>query len=110
MKDGWLQGGDIVSGSGDTGDSIYGSHFPDEGFSVSHTMLGVLGCPNVGPHTNNSQFYVTTASAPFLDSQFVAFGRLIDGLRVLRTVEKVQTRNERPVQPVMIKDCGNFEP
>ena len=45
-----------------------------------------------------------------MDTSFVAFGRVIEGLRVLNLVEKVQLKNERPMQPVVVTDCGRYVP
>lgn len=75
VKDGWVQGGDIVSGAGDEGISIYGDTFGDEAFTVSMNEIGVLAMANDGPHTNASQFLVTLAPQPWLDHQVVGFGR-----------------------------------
>lgn len=46
----------------------------DENFIVKHSKPGILGYANKGPHTNNSQFYITLTAAPWLDQTFVAFG------------------------------------
>jgi cyclophilin family peptidyl-prolyl cis-trans isomerase len=34
---------------------------------------------NQGPNTNNSQFFITFASAPYLDGKHVAFGHIEQG-------------------------------
>ncbi|XP_064216861.1 probable inactive peptidyl-prolyl cis-trans isomerase-like 6 isoform X2 [Aotus nancymaae] len=74
VPNGWIQGGDIVSGKGDNGESIYGPTFEDENFSVPHNKRGVLGMANKGRHSNGSQFYITLQATPYLDRKFVAFG------------------------------------
>lgn len=75
VRDGWVQGGDIVSGSGDGGVSIYGDAFGDETFTIKFDEAGVLAMANDGPHTNGSQFLVTLAPQPWLDHKVVGFGR-----------------------------------
>ena len=42
-------------------------------------------------HTNECQFYVTLTNAlPFLDANsFVAFGRVVEGMRVFRIINKL---------------------
>ncbi|XP_028746098.1 probable inactive peptidyl-prolyl cis-trans isomerase-like 6 isoform X2 [Peromyscus leucopus] len=74
VQNGWIQGGDIVEGKGDDGESIYGPTFEDENFSVPHDKRGVLGMVNKGRHTNGSQFYITLQATPYLDKKYVAFG------------------------------------
>lgn len=60
VKDGWLQGGDIVTGKGDASEAAFESGaFEDESFAVSHDRAGLLCMANKGPHTNGSQFYIT---------------------------------------------------
>lgn len=75
VRDGWVQGGDIVSGSGDGGVSIYGDAFGDETFTIKCDEAGVLAMANDGPHTNGSQFLVTLAPQPWLNHKVVGFGR-----------------------------------
>ncbi|XP_070274052.1 probable inactive peptidyl-prolyl cis-trans isomerase-like 6 isoform X4 [Myotis yumanensis] len=107
VKNAWVQGGDIVAGKGDGGESIYGPTFEDESFSVPHNKRGVLGMVNKGRHSNGSQFYITLQSAPYLDKKYVAFGQLIEGTDVLQQLELVPTENERPIQQCTIIDSGN---
>ncbi|NXW37200.1 PPIL6 protein, partial [Phaetusa simplex] len=110
VKNGWIQGGDIITGNGDEGESIYGPTFEDESFSVRHKGRGVLGMANKGRHSNGSQFYITLHPAPYLDKKYVAFGQLIEGTEVLQKLEVVPTYNERPTVPCKIINCGTFEP
>ncbi|KFU99391.1 Peptidyl-prolyl cis-trans isomerase-like 6, partial [Pterocles gutturalis] len=106
VKNGWIQGGDIITGEGDGGESIYGPTFEDESFSIRHKGRGVLGMANKGRHSNSSQFYITLQPAPYLDKKYVAFGQLIEGTDVLQRLEVVPTYNERPVVDCKIINCG----
>ncbi|XP_030850300.1 probable inactive peptidyl-prolyl cis-trans isomerase-like 6 [Strongylocentrotus purpuratus] len=110
VPNGWVQGGDILYGKGDGGESIHGPVFEDENFSVKHNARGVLGMGNKGRHTNGSQFYITCQPAPWMDSKFVAFGKLVEGTEVLKTLEGQETYNERPKKDCKIAACGVFVP
>lgn len=103
---GWVQGGDIVSGSGAGGRSAYGGDFGDESFALKFDDSGILGMANKGPHTNASQFFITTKPIPALNGKKVAFGRLIEGSAALAAIEKVQLVNQRPATPVVVAGCG----
>jgi cyclophilin family peptidyl-prolyl cis-trans isomerase len=52
---------------------------------------------NSGPDTNGSQFFVTLGKCKHLDGKHVAFGRVVEGMDVLRKMEKVDTEGDRPV-------------
>ena len=56
------------------------------------------------------QFFLTCARTEWLDNKHVVFGRVLgDGLLVLRKMENVQTgKNNKPVMPVMISECGEM--
>ena len=47
-------GGDIINKDGSGGESIYGSKFLDESFSIKHKNRGDLSMANTGPNTNAS--------------------------------------------------------
>lgn len=108
VKNGWIQGGDIVDGKGDNGWSIYGETFKDENYALKHTKRGIIGMANKGRHSNASQFYITLQAAPWMDLEYVAFGQIVEGLDVLDKLEAVDTYNERPLQECVIKECGIF--
>lgn len=106
VKNGWIQGGDIVHGKGDGGWSIYGETFEDENYSVANNTRGIVGMANKGRHSNASQFFITLQPTPWMDCQYVSFGEVVEGLKVLDKLENVPTYNERPMSECMIYDCG----
>ena len=109
IKDFMIQGGDFLKGDGSGSTSIYGPAFPDENFKLKHDSAGLLSMANSGPNTNGSQFFITCAKCDFLDGKHVVFGRVIDGLLVMRKIENVPTGgNNKPRLPVVINLCGEL--
>ena len=54
-------------------------------------------------------FFVTCAKCDFLDGKHVVFGRVIDGLLVMRKIENVPTGvNNKPKLPVVVTQCGEM--
>ncbi|RDX49533.1 Der f Mal f 6 allergen [Lentinus brumalis] len=103
-----IQGGDIVEGNGTTGRSIYGPTFPDENFRIPHDRPGLLSMANRGPHTNSSQFFITTVPAPWCDARNVVFGEVVRGMDVVRRIESYASDHilYKPSVDVLIARCG----
>ena len=95
------QGGDITTGNGHGGDSIYGENFADENFDVHFTKPYLLAMANRGPNTNSSQFFITYAETAWLNGKHVVFGEVIEGKEV---VDKMAVNKSN----VLIADCGKL--
>jgi peptidylprolyl isomerase len=102
------QGGDFTAGNGTGGESIYGETFADENFKHKHTGEGFLSMANAGPNTNGSQFFLTTVATPWLDGKHVVFGKVVEGMDVVKKIEAVGTQSGATRQPVKIENSGQL--
>lgn len=63
---------------------------------------------NSGPNTNGCQFFITCVATPFLNNKHVVFGKVIEGMDIVRMVENTRTMRDKPVQDVLIAQCGEM--
>ena len=103
------QGGDFTRHDGTGGRSIYGEKFEDENFTLKHVGAGVLAMANSGPNTNGSQFYLTFTATSWLDNKHVVLGSVVQGMDVLRRIERCGTASGKPSAKIVIADCGVSE-
>jgi hypothetical protein len=66
----------------------------------------MLSMANAGKHTNGSQVFVTFAAAPWLDGKHVVFGKVVEGMPVVKRLEVCGSRSGKPSKRVQIADCG----
>jgi cyclophilin family peptidyl-prolyl cis-trans isomerase len=68
-----------------------GSELPDveAEFNTESFQRGVLGAArSQDPNSFNSQFFITTADASFLDGQYTVFGKVVSGMELVDALEK----------------------
>ena len=56
------------------------------------------------PNTAGSQFFIMHAPAPYLDGQYAAFGKVIEGMEVVNAIAETETdHNDRPLSDQRMK-------
>lgn len=106
IKDFMIQGGDPDgNGTGGPGYSIKGE-FTNNGFQndLAHTEGVISMARNYLPDSAGSQFFIMTSTSPHLDGEYAAFGKVTDGMDVVREIENTETdSSDMPINTVTIE-------
>ena len=101
-----IQGGDPKgNGTGGSSQTIKGE-FASNGFNNPiHHVRGVISMARaMDPDSARSQFFNMHDEAAYLDGQYAAFGKVVEGMDAVDEIASVPTGfNDRPVTPVIMK-------
>ena len=83
---------DFMAQTGDpTGTGMGGSELPDveAEFNSESFQPGAVGAArSQDPNSFNSQFFITTGDASFLDGQYTVFGKVVSDMDAVNAIEK----------------------
>ena len=101
-----IQGGDPKgNGTGGSSQTIKGE-FASNGFNNPiHHVRGVISMARaMDPDSASSQFFIMHDDAAYLDGQYAAFGKVVEGMDAVDEIASVPSGfNDRPVTPVVMK-------
>ena len=96
--------------SGGTETRSGGGNIKDEHTSKDSNEPGTLSCANTGQkNTGGSQFFINVKHNDFLDwfspgaSKHPVFGKVIEGYDLCVQISEVPTRDDNPIQPIMME-------
>jgi len=107
----------LQAGAIDGHGSIYGPTFAHENYDIKHNVAGLVSMVNSGvggsSGLSDSRFLIQLADdAGYLDGRYVAFGRVTEGMGVVRRIESVRVSGTKkaPVDRVSIDAAGVLAP
>lgn len=93
------------SGTGGPGHQIKGE-FSSNGVAnpIRHVRGVISMARSQSPNSAGSQFFIMHKDAPFLDGQYAAFGKVIEGMDVVDQIAQTPTApGDRPKTPQVIR-------
>ena len=107
-----IQGGDPNGiGTGGPGYTIKGE-FAINGIKndISHKRGVISMARSMSYNSAGSQFFICHADSTFLDGQYAAFGKTVDGIEVVDQIASVSTNfNDKPLEDQVIKTVRIIE-
>ena len=101
-----IQGGDpLGSGFGGADENVKGE-FLANGVAnpISHTRGVISMARSQDPNSASSQFFIMHKDGTFLDGQYAAFGKVVDGMNVVDEIAGVRTNAmDKPLQDQRMK-------
>ena len=101
-----IQGGDPMgTGFGGSKDKIKGE-FMQNGVAnpVKHTRGVISMARSMNPDSASSQFFIMHKDTPYLDGQYAAFGKVVEGIEVVDEIAVCETdANDKPLKPQVMK-------
>ncbi|URD75638.1 PPIases accelerate the folding of proteins (By similarity), partial [Musa troglodytarum] len=92
------QSRDVAHNDGTGLESIYCGKFVDENFTRKHRGPGLLSMANGGRDMN----------APWLDGKQVVFGRVVEGMTVVKAIDLMGSMSGENKTEVLVADCGQL--
>ena len=112
IKNFMIQGGDPTgTGMGGSGATIKGE-FSSNGVknTLSHTRGVISMARSQKKDSASSQFFICHADAKYLDGDYAAFGKVIEGMDVVDEIAGVKTNyNDKPLTDVVMKSVTVIE-
>ncbi|CAA0833216.1 Peptidyl-prolyl cis-trans isomerase CYP18-4 [Striga hermonthica] len=82
---------------------------PPKGSSFHRKAHRDLSMANVGPGTNDTQFFICTTRKKWLDDKHVVFRQVVEEYDVLKAVENVGSGSRQTSRQVVITDCDRLQ-
>ena len=106
IPDFMIQGGDPTgTGCGGSGENIVGE-FAMNGHNnpLSHVRGVISMARSQNPNSASSQFFIMHADALYLDGNYAAFGKVVEGMEVVDEIAEVATDySDRPRMDMVMK-------
>lgn len=93
------------TGIGGPGYMIQGE-FSHNGFenNLKHEAGVISMARAMNPNSAGSQFFIMHENSPHLDGEYAAFGKVIEGMKVVNKIAKVKIdRSDKPVEPQIME-------
>ena len=87
------------------------AHEPTSATGLKH-VAGTISMANFGPGTARSDFFILTTDVPAFDASFAAFGRVVEGMDVVKAIlasPVSPTKGEGPMKGQMLEPVVNIE-